>query len=114
MCYEDKVGSVADAISGLVQFDCVEEARKYCKSYLLPETAPIALQIRETAEHVIANATRYGVAHLLDGELVAHRTLISTAEEAIRLCAQRYMEHSESSQTADLGTSRREAIPVPA
>lgn len=91
MCYEDKVGSVADAIASLVQFDCVEEAEKYRKSYLLPEAASLALQIRETAEHVITNAARYGVAHLLDGEKVAYRTLISTVEEAIRLCATRFI-----------------------
>lgn len=92
MCYEDKVSSVADAIASLVQFDSVEEAEKYSKSYLLPETAPLALQIRETAEHVIINAARYGVVHLLDGEHFAHRTLISTTEEAIRLCATRFVQ----------------------
>lgn len=98
MCYEDKLDQLADAVEVHVKFDSVEEAEEYRLWYKQPHDSTIYRAVYREAVVLHRRAERLGLKPLLDKigdpRHVDVHTKYSALREAIKMCAERYIERS--------------------
>ncbi|MEO5499787.1 MAG: hypothetical protein ABIR46_04785, partial [Candidatus Saccharimonadales bacterium] len=109
--YDAKVQNLAKVLKSEVKFDNVEQALEFMNSYKQSESAPVPRQIHGMAENFITYASRFKVQSYINPR-AAHRTTISMFCEAIRLCAEQFIEQHKLNELADLGNFDRRRMQV--